>query len=336
MASTCTMCKSCPYSYLDEPRYKDLVHRLIAHLDKKRMEATVSKLSGFHSRNAQRKEYSGSSGAEGWLENEIKSTLADYKGGSGSIRLLGDPLLSKPEMKEFPYHQQNILVTLEGQDPSLQSELIILGAHYDSIVGINLDHGEGSAEAAPGADDNGTGVAVLLEVLRLIAKFGIKFKHSVELHWYTAKETEEEGSGDVVKRYCDEDKKVAGMLNLDSLGYQNQTTGTGGRAIAGYVLSYWDEHHHLRTTDRKLTAFVKMLVGEYLQVEYKIRKTENRDVHNSDHYPWYAEGYPSAYVTEFDDNPYRHSTHDLISSVNFEMVNEFAKLGLPFSLSWGS
>ncbi|ODM90592.1 Leucine aminopeptidase 1 [Orchesella cincta] len=148
-----------------------------------------------------------------------------------------------------------------------------------------------------------------LNVLRLIAKFGIKFKHSVELHWYTAKETEEEGSRHVVKRYCDEDKKVAGMLNLDSLGYQNQTTGTGGRAIAGYVLSYWDEHHHLRTTDRKLTAFVKMLVGK---------------------------GYPSAYVTEFDDNPYRHSTHDLISTVNFEMVNEFAKLGLAFLIELGA
>lgn len=109
-----------------------------------------------------------------------------------------------------PIRVRNIVATLPGQKPN--APVLIVGAHYDSAL------------LAPGADDNATGVAAMLELARrLRAKSG-----NVEIR-FVAFSTEEPpffgtahmGSHEFVRRLRDEHRDVAGMICLEMLGYYN-------------------------------------------------------------------------------------------------------------------
>ncbi|ODM96074.1 Leucine aminopeptidase 1 [Orchesella cincta] len=318
------------YKYRNTTIHQDVIHPMIFQLDMSRLEQTVKRLSQFRSRYAGDK--NGLSGAEGWLRDQIKSIIADYpafKAFTIPDSTLNQKTEGKPELGR-PYYQENIIVTLEGHDPALKSELIILGAHYDSVYGFKETEWKAN-QPAPGADDNATGVAVLLEFLRLIAKSGIKMKHTIEFHFYTAKEEELRGSQDVVKKYKKEGKKVKGMLNLDSLGYRPNPY-PGSKHVGGIVID--DAHFGTSHTDASLQAFVKMLSNHYLDVQFQIKHVSYRQGWFSDHYSWHLEGFPSAFVTEWETNTNVHRDDDW-RFVNIEIVNEFAKLGLAYLIELG-
>ena len=65
--------------------------------------------------------------------------------------------------------------------PSNSSNLVIVGAHYDSTGGSATARG-------PGADDNGSGVVVILEALRVLAESGYQPKNTLEFHFYGGEE----------------------------------------------------------------------------------------------------------------------------------------------------
>src|SRR4029077_14066295 len=74
----------------------------------------------------------------------------------------------------------NVIGLLEGSDPALKSEVIILGAHYDHLG----RGGEGSlapreGDIHHGADDNASGVAGLLELARTFSAGGSRFKRGI-------------------------------------------------------------------------------------------------------------------------------------------------------------
>ena len=66
----------------------------------------------------------------------------------------------------------NIAATLEGSDPTLRDEWIIVGAHFDHL-------GRSGSAYFPGADDNASGVAMMLEVARCMANAATRPKRSV-------------------------------------------------------------------------------------------------------------------------------------------------------------
>lgn len=67
---------------------------------------------------------------------------------------------------------RNVAARLEGSDPALKAEWIVVGAHFDHL-------GRGGGGYYPGADDNATGVAMLLEVARMFATAEARPRRSV-------------------------------------------------------------------------------------------------------------------------------------------------------------
>ena len=64
-------------------------------------------------------------------------------------------------------HSRNVVGMIEGYDPKLKEEYVVIGAHYDHIgTGMTVRDGVGKVQVYPGADDNASGVAALLEVAR--------------------------------------------------------------------------------------------------------------------------------------------------------------------------
>jgi len=112
----------------------------------------------------------------------------------------------------------NVIGILPGSDPARAGESLVIGAHYD-----HLGRGEYAARAAasgqvhPGADDNASGVAVLLELARVLA--GKPQPRSIVFVAFTGEETGRLGSKYFLRnatRYPPEG--MIAMVNLDSLG----------------------------------------------------------------------------------------------------------------------
>ncbi|ODM88406.1 putative leucine aminopeptidase [Orchesella cincta] len=315
------------YTYPSGPLQSTVVRKLFPYLKKDRMESFVRKMSSFPSRFS--RHFTGPGYADDWLIQEIASVLGNRQtkeGHSPMRRVYSPDLHAGVGIPRRKYTAPTIIVTLDGEDP-LKKELIILGAHYDSINGpyhpILDDEGAAVTETkvAPGADDNATGCAVLLEVLRLLVQFGIKLKYTLEFHWYAAEEMGNLGSGQIAYDYFREKKlEVYAMLNLDVIGYRSDKHAK--------TIAYSNDG-----TNQELTTFLKMLSKEY--VEYGMTERPCKAGCFSDHDAWNQSGYPAAFFTEAELTPFIHTEKDTIETVNFEQVNEFAKLAVAFVIELG-
>lgn len=104
----------------------------------------------------------------------------------------------------------NVAAYLEGSDPELKNEVIILGAH--------LDHLGYCYDLMPGANDNASGVAVAFEVARSLSESPVPLRRSVLFLLFGAEEQGVVGS----EYYCDNPffslEKTAAFINMDGVG----------------------------------------------------------------------------------------------------------------------
>lgn len=116
-------------------------------------------------------------------------------------------------------HSKNIVAIIEGSDPVLKNEYVLIGAHYDHI-GFNriVVDGKEQIQIYKGADDNASGVAALLEVAKAIKGEAFNFKRSVIIAAFGAEEAGLMGSWYFVNRAFNYIDKVGLMINIDMIG----------------------------------------------------------------------------------------------------------------------
>ncbi len=113
----------------------------------------------------------------------------------------------------------NIVGIIEGSDPVLREEYIVLGAHFDHLgyYSVNVN-GTPTPFIYPGADANASGVAALIECARLLVTDAPLLKRSVIIAGFGATEAEFAGS----RYFCGEgfgfNDRIKLMVNLDMLG----------------------------------------------------------------------------------------------------------------------
>jgi hypothetical protein len=108
----------------------------------------------------------------------------------------------------------NVLALWPGSDPDLGHQIIILGAHYDHF-GIQ------GGLMFPGADDNASGTAVILEVARLFAQEEIKAKRSILFIAFAGEEQGLVGSRFYVSHPLEPISQTKAMVNVDHAGAGN-------------------------------------------------------------------------------------------------------------------
>jgi len=123
-----------------------------------------------------------------------------------------------------------------GSDPILREEYIVIGAHYDHLgtQKITVD-GKDSWVIYPGADDNASGVAILLEMSRMAAQQPYLFKRSLVFVAFGGEEMGMAGSWYFVHRAFSPIQKVTLMLNLDMLGRSGVRNPFSAYTIAPHV-----------------------------------------------------------------------------------------------------
>jgi len=129
------------------------------------------------------------------------------------------------EVKEIEKKGRNIAGMIEGSDPTLKNEFIVIGAHYDHL-GIgqlkesSIDK-EGNKQIYNGADDNASGTTGVLEVAEKFGSMQGLLRRSIIFVAFSGEELGILGSTYFVNNFPFDIKNVAAMLNMDMIGRLN-------------------------------------------------------------------------------------------------------------------
>jgi Zn-dependent M28 family amino/carboxypeptidase len=229
---------------------------------------------------------------------------------------LSPPLAKGGKQEESPLasggKQDNL-----GLEKQIKKRLppIVIGAHYDTVPG------------SPGADDNATGVAVLLELARDIASAPLKYP--VQLVAFDMEEYGYLGSSHHAAKYKQQQKSIRLMISLEMLGYCNHNPNSQSYP-AGLKYFYPNSGNFIALIGTLRT------VPDLINFSGKIRKSgqpcewlpvPNRglivpDTRRSDHVPFWDNGYPAIMVTDTANmrNPHYHQASDRIETLDFDFL----------------
>ncbi|MDP6941776.1 MAG: M28 family peptidase [Planctomycetota bacterium] len=217
------------------------------------------------------------------------------------------------EAKKIEY--QNLGAWIRGSDGD--GEALLLGAHLDH-VGLNYS-GEfwGSPSAIhPGADDNASGSAALLEVAEGLSE--TKPKEDILFVWFSGEELGLLGSRAYCRKPIHPLESTIAMLNMDQIARTNpKSMNVGG---------LWD--------NPKLLKLVKKL-HKRIQNPLNLDTEYGRDLFTrSDHYSFYQKGVPSLFFFEgnIDDNPVYHKPGDVPGTIQYGKMTWVAREFL--ALAW--
>ena len=261
------------------------VAALVAQVSQANIQATTTQLSSYFTRRADSAQVIT---AKNWLVAQLQAipgltvTTSTFDGTLGP----------------------NIIATKTG---SVHPErLVVLGAHYDSI---NLS---GAALAAPGADDNASGSAGLLETARILATGD--FENTVRCVWFCAEEFGLIGSQADAAALDAAGAQVRAMLNMDMIAYRQ----AGDAFDLDLVTS---------NTDPSLTQFCRDATATYVPSLPTV--TGSLSGGSSDHASYSAVGIPSAFYFEdlTADTPFIHSANDTVgpSANDFVLARDITR-----------
>jgi leucyl aminopeptidase len=213
--------------------------------------------------------------------------------------------------------QPSVILTIQGTD--LPNEVVVLGAHLDSI---NVSASGSNEQVAPGADDDASGIATLTEVIRVALASGWKPKRTVKFMGYAGEEVGLRGSNAIAQAFKTAGTNVVGVMQLDMTNYKSGS-GVDMQLITDY-------------SNADLKTFLTTLFDTYLAPLGMTRGTYTCGYACSDHASWTSAGYPSAMMFEAGSasgyNPNIHSANDTLANMGESAANsvKFSKLGLAF------
>jgi hypothetical protein len=174
------------------------------------------------------------------------------------------------------------------------TEIVVIGAHYDSI-----SQSTQAPKLAPGAIDNGSG-AVGVMVLAAAA-MNMQFGRTVHFITFGGEEQGLYGSSHYVEEAKGAGQNIVGAIIMDMIGYSNKYYGV---KIEG-------------TTDPDIQALMK-LFDTNLRTYTSLTRVQSTDSFGSDHVPFQEAGYPALLAIEQDDTDYPdyHKISDTVANAN--------------------
>ena len=193
---------------------------------------------------------------------------------------------------------ENLIVTIEGSDPQLKDEWIVIGAHYDHI-GVSGDPESGADIIYNGADDNASGVAAIIELARIFKGMEGRLKRSI---MFIAFDGEEQGLWGSTQFVIDPPiplEKITVMFSLDMVGYLQK--------------SGWLKYEGTGTINR-----FKQLIADNTSPDFKVKykKFETSMMGATDTQPFAMNRVPTLYVSTGLLSPY-HKPADEAEGIDY-------------------
>ncbi|KAI1774032.1 Zn-dependent exopeptidase [Hypoxylon cercidicola] len=336
---------------LPQPPSADLAS-MLAQVDAANVEATIRKLVSFgtrHTLSTQNSSTRGIGAARDWIHSEFQR-YADASDGRLTVETVGYTQEPDGSRILFPTVISDVVATLHGTE---ENRLYVVSGHYDSRVSDALDY----ESDAPGADDDASGVAVSLELARVMSQPDYPLpKASIAFVAVAGEEQGLYGAQFLAQSYANATPRVnvEGMFTNDIVG--SPRGGADGELVDPYVIRLFGqglpglaiENSATRETRltiggendspaRELARFVKEVAeneatGMNVSVVYRL----DRYLRGGDHRPFLEAGYPAARFTEpHEDYAHQHQDirvedgkqyGDLPEFVDFEYVARVARV----------
>jgi len=270
------------FSLIPDPHVAEIVSRL----DSASIRVTIEHLAAYNSRNSHSPD---TLVAANWLRDLMTTR------GCSNAQLIQFRAGWAP----------NVVCEIAGTNPA--ADPVVVGAHYDSRSTM----GSSPTQRAPGADDNGSGSAAILEILttaaELIREEGFSFESKIIFALFAGEEQGLVGSAALATSYVNAGLELTAMVNLDMIGYPDN---------ANPQTLYWMSG----STTAGLTDLAFEVTKTYLGESTVVTRTT---ACCSDQQSFYSRGYPAASVFESrtaSNNPNYHQSSDLPPTLTYPHV----------------
>ncbi|WP_442589095.1 M28 family peptidase [Pedobacter sp. AW31-3R] len=214
---------------------------------------------------------------------------------------------------------ENVLGFLEGADPKLKNEILVVTGHYDHIGLTN----SGTDKVNNGADDDGsgtTGVLMLAEAFAKAKKAGHGPKRSILFMTVVGEEKGLLGSEWYSEHPVFPLEKTITNLNIDMIGRVDEAHAQDPNYI--YIIGSDMLSSDLNATGIKAN---KDYVNMNLDMKYNNRTDPNQFYYRSDHYNFAKHGIPVIFYFSGVHEDY-HQPGDEVSKIRFDLLTERSKL----------
>ena len=296
------------------------IQQLVAALSAQNLEADVRRLVACGTRHTLSETDNPRRGI-GAARNYVRDEFLKYsQAGGGRLRVELDTFTVRPDGRRInrPVRMANVLATLPGTDPA-DSRILLVSAHLDSRVSDVLD----ATADAPGANDDGSGTALVLELARVLA--GQQFPCTLKFVAFQGEEQGLYGSGHLAARAKSEGWNLVAVLNNDIVGNSHgfDPVLTDGRHLRvfseGVPAAETPEQARQRrqlssendSPSRQLARYAQRTARAYgggheVVLEYR----PDRFLRGGDHTPFNQQGFAAVRFTEMNED-YTHQHQDL-------------------------
>jgi hypothetical protein len=316
-----------------------VIEKIVGEISAENIEASVRKLAAFQTRhtlserdNPQR----GIGAAREWIKGEFERFSRES---GGRLQVEFDRFVQRPVPPRIfrPVEIVNVVATLPGRQPQSANRVYVVSGHYDSRAS-----GPNDIETpAPGANDDASGTAAVLELARVMSKY--EFDATIVFLAVAAEEQGLQGS----KHWADAAKSVkmdiAGMFTNDIIG---SPVGDDGRVYRNIVRLFAEGVPPLKTLPddvltqlrtggendfptRQLARSVKAAAEAYVpNMHVRLVYRRDRYLRGGDHSSFLDAGYPAVRFTEPAENfAHQHQDPRTEDGVTYGDLPEYVDFG---------
>ncbi len=208
------------------------------------------------------------------------------------------------------YEQTNVVATLPSSTAT--ADVIVIGGHHDTVGWRD------STGVYPGADDNSSGTAAVLESARVLTRARYAPKTTLRFVTFAAEEAGLLGSRSYAQRASQNGMKIRLMINHDMI------------ANSPYALEDDTVRVYYYTGAEPYRDLAKAMTQEYTMLT---PVDGNKNSSGSDSYSFYSVGYPAVYFFEKIFSPWYHSPYDVIANCNIPYCAEVIRASVATLLS---
>ena len=310
------------------------VASLVRDVSPTRLETYVRTLAGFgtrHSLSAADDPKRGIAAARRWIRDTLDRCAAES---GGRLKVELDEFVQEPTPRiPRPVSLTNVVATLEGADSQAKARTLVVSGHYDSMCSNVMN----SQCDAPGANDDASGTAVVIELACTFAKR--RFPATLVFMAVAGEEQGLLGAAHWARVAHDNGVNVEAMITNDIVGNANDEEGhrdastvrlfAEGVPAGKEVTEEWQRRLETNGENdspaRELARTIRDAAQRYVpETAVKVVYRRDRYLRGGDHIPFLAQGYAAVRFTEAHED-FRHQHQDVrtVDGVQFGDLPQF-------------
>lgn len=288
------------------------ISHMVNEVSANNLEQIVKKLVSFQTRHTLSDTLSKTTGI-GAARNWIKSEFEKYGSASGGrLQVSFDTFTQPADGRRItaPVVLKNVMAILPGSDPN-DKRMLMLSGHYDSRVTDVMN----IKDFAPGANDDASGVAAVMEMARIMSKQ--KFNCTIVFVAMVGEEQGLYGATNLAKRAKAEGWNVHLLMNNDIVGNSygmetdikdNKSVRVFSEGVSAIETPAQVAARQSAGTDndgkaRQAARYIKEIAERYVdQLEVKLIYRRDRFLRGGDHTPFSQQGFAAVRITEMNED----------------------------------